>query len=196
MGVDEMDMVRKLAADLADADDVRAEQTAQRLAAFGEKALEGLAPLLTAAHVDARFWAVRTLALLTGERAARMRMAALRDADREVRLCALRAMCEQPTPQALNELEAELGGADAMAARLAGNAFIRLGRQALEPLVRTLRDGNPQARIEAARALAELRQPEAIAPLFTALEDSSTIVRHWAEIGLERLGQNYVFFAP
>ena len=62
--------------------------------------------------------------------------------------------------------------------------------------IRRVRELSPQTRIEAARALAELRQPEAIAPLFAALEDHSTIVRHWAEIGLERLGQNYVFFAP
>lgn len=196
MGADEMDVVNRLAAELARVDDQRAEQTAQRLAAFGERALEALAPLLDSGQVDARFWAVRTLALLSGERAAVMRLAALQDADREVRLCALRAMCEQPTPQALGDLAACLGGADAMAARLAGNALIRLGRRALEPLILALREGNPQQRIEAARALAELRQPEAIAPLFTALEDSSTIVRHWAEIGLERLGQNYVFFAP
>ncbi len=196
MGVDELEVVRRLAGDLARLDDQRAEQTAQRLAAFGEKALEGLTPLLASDQADARFWAVRTLALLTGERAALLRLGALRDADREVRLCALRAMCDQPTPQAISELTVQLGGADVMAARLAGNALIRLGRQALEPLVNVLREGNPQARIESARALAELRQPEAIAPLFSALEDSSTIVRHWAEIGLERLGQNYVFFAP
>ncbi len=196
MGVDEMDVVRRLAGELAKLDDQRAEQAAQRLAAFGERALEGLTPLLASGQVDARFWAVRTLALLTGERAALLRLGALHDADREVRLCALRAMCEQPTPQAMGELAVNLGGADPMASRLAGNAFIRLGRQALEPLINALRDGNPQARIEAARALAELRQPEAIAPLFNALADSSTIVRHWAEIGLERLGQNYVFFAP
>jgi HEAT repeat protein len=139
---------------------------------------------------------VRTLALVPGSRAASLRCEALNDSDRDVRLCALRAMCEQPTPQAKQDLARNLGGSDPMAARLAGNALIRLGGEALEPLTAALREGTPQARIEAARALAELRHPEAIAPLFAALEDQSTIVRHWAEVGLERLGQNYVFFAP
>jgi HEAT repeat protein len=188
--------VKRLAGELASGDDQRAEQAAHRLAAYGDAALPALRPLLESAQVDGRFWAVRTLALVPGPWAATLRREALRDADREVRLCALRAMCEQPTPQAMADLAGHLEGSDPLAARLAGNALVRLGGEALEPLIAALREGTPQTRIEAARALAELRQPEAIAHLFAALDDHSTIVRHWAEIGLERLGQNYVFFAP
>jgi HEAT repeat protein len=196
MGDEDSLEVARLASELASGDDQRAEQAAHRLAAYGEAALDALRPLLDSAQVDGRFWAVRTLALVPGPRAATLRLEALHDADREVRLSALRAMCEQPTPQATADLTGQLAGSDALAARLAGNALVRLGSEALEPLIAALREGSPQTRIEAARALAELRQPEAIAPLFAALEDHSTIVRHWAEIGLERLGQNYVFFAP
>ena len=196
MGAEESKEVQRLTEQLAVADDLVAEQTAQRLAAHGDAALDALQPLLKSPQIDARFWAVRTLAMIAGPRAAALRLEALHDAEAEVRLCALRAMCEQPTPLAMVELTAHLGGTDSLAARLAGNALIRLGSEALAPLVTALREGAPQTRIEAARALAEMRQPEAIAPLFAALDDSSTIVRHWAEIGLERLGQDYVFFAP
>lgn len=196
MGADELNEVQQLVQELAEGDDLKAEQTAQRLATHGDAALDALQPLLKSPQIDARFWAVRTLAMVAGPRAAALRLKALHDAEAEVRLCALRAMCEQPTPQAMAELSAQLGGADPLAARLAGNALIRLGGEALTPLVAALREGTPHARIEAARALAELRHPELIAPLFAALEDHSTIVRHWAEIGLERLGQDFVFFAP
>jgi HEAT repeat protein len=196
MSAEKASEVAQLAGELACGDDQQAERAALRLAASGDAALDALRPLLESADVDGRFWAVRTLALIPGPRAATLRCEALNDSDRDVRLCALRAMCEQPTPQAMGDLTRNLGGSDPMAARLAGNALVRLGGDALEPLVAALRAGEPQARIEAARALAELRSPEAIAPLFAALDDHSTIVRHWAEIGLERLGQNYLFFAP
>src|SRR4030042_1817654 len=92
--------VVRLAGELASGGDQRAEQAAQSLAAYGEAALDALRPLLESAQVDGRFWAVRTLALVPGPRSAALRREALHDTDREVRLCALRAMCEQPTPQA------------------------------------------------------------------------------------------------
>jgi HEAT repeat protein len=51
-------------------------------------------------------------------------------------------------------------------------------------------------RINAVRAMALLKDQAAIPDLFIALDDGSTVVRHWAERGLEDLGVGMVFFAP
>jgi HEAT repeat protein len=89
-----------------------------------------------------------------------------------------------------------LGDADELSSRLAGEVLAGVGTEALEPLIARLREGNVRERIGAARALADMRRPEAIEALFSALQDESTLVRHWAEVGLERLGQDFVFFLP
>jgi HEAT repeat protein len=44
------------------------------------------------------------------------------------------------------------------------------------------------------RALSLLKDRAAIPDLFVALDDPSTLVRHWAEQGLEDLGVGMVFF--
>ena len=53
-----------------------------------------------------------------------------------------------------------------------------------------------RARINAARALAEMRVEAAIPILFEALDDPLSIVVYWAEEGLERLGVGMTFFKP
>ena len=71
-----------------------------------------------------------------------------------------------------------------------------LGEEAISPLTKALRDENPAVRIEAARSLAAIDDPAVIAPLFSALDDRSALVAHWAELGLERLGVGMVFYQP
>jgi HEAT repeat protein len=51
-------------------------------------------------------------------------------------------------------------------------------------------------RIGAVRALALNQDPDAIPPLYAALEDSSSMVEHWAVDGLERRGLGMVYFPP
>jgi hypothetical protein len=41
-----------------------------------------------------------------------------------------------------------------------------------------------------------MHDPAAISDLFTALDDPSPIVEHWAQRGLDGLGVGMVFFAP
>jgi len=82
-------------------------------------------------------------------------------------------------------------------ARLATEALVRAGPPAVAPLIRTLsNDIQPRVRANAARALALLADPAAIPALFTALEDDSLLVQHWAEEGLEKLGVGQVYFKP
>jgi HEAT repeat protein len=51
-------------------------------------------------------------------------------------------------------------------------------------------------RIEVVRALAKMQHPDAIGPLFRSIDDPSSLVQHWAEEGLDRLGIGMAFFQP
>jgi len=85
---------------------------------------------------------------------------------------------------------------------LAAGIVMLTGWQFYQPLLDPAFDGILAAhytrgvRIEAARALGEVGDSSAIPALFAALNDSSAVVVHLAEIGLERLGVGMVFFEP
>lgn len=53
---------------------------------------------------------------------------------------------------------------------MAKDALVRIGPQAIEPLIEALRHENPDIRFVAARTLGELRDPRAIEPLQTMIE--------------------------
>jgi hypothetical protein len=59
-------------------------------------------------------------------------------------------------------------------------------------------DGAPQnARVEATRALAEIKDPRCISPFFAAIQNGdSPLVEYWADQGLEKLGIGMSFFSP
>ena len=81
-------------------------------------------------------------------------------------------------------------------ARLAGDALIALGQDAISALDEASQSEDPAVRIEAVRALAKMRHPQTISALFKAVEDASSIVVHWAEQGLDDLGVGMIFFEP
>ena len=76
-------------------------------------------------------------------------------------------------------------------------ALIKIGQEAIPLLIEAL-EHNPQARVRAnaARALALIADTSAIPALFRALEDESSLVQHWADQGLERMGVGQVYFKP
>lgn len=188
--------LERLLADLTSGDDLRAEAAAQQLAGFGDQALEPLLDLLQQDDPDRRWWAVRALAGLDHPRARAALARALRDDDPAVRQCAALALRRSPAPEAIPQLVALLGEEDRMLARLAADALAALGPRAVPALAAAARDPDPAVRIEAVRALANLRRVEAAPALFRALDDPSTMVVHWAEEGLERLGFGMLFFRP
>jgi HEAT repeat protein len=52
------------------------------------------------------------------------------------------------------------------------------------------------ARIQALRALAEIRDHRAIPVMMQVMGEESALLQHWAKEGLERLGLNMVYIKP
>ena len=94
------------------------------------------------------------------------------------------------------DLIALLNDEDRLLARLAADALIAIGGQAVGGLVEAMRTGAPSARLEAVRALARIGDPRAIPALFETLGGDSALLEHWASRGLERMGVGMLFFKP
>ena len=184
-----------LLADLTSGDDTLAEASALELAALGGEALPALISLLDSAEVDHRWWAVRALAQCDHP-PLEVLLRALDDASGEVRQCAALALASHPDPQAVTALIRALSDPDRMTANLAANALIAIGAEAVPGLIETVHNGGQAARLEALRALAEIRDPRAIPTMMNVLDEDSILLQHWAETGLENLGLNMVYFKP
>jgi HEAT repeat protein len=196
MTEDQEGYLDQLCNDLASGEDDRAENAALALAQRMEKALPRLMTLLEGDRPEARWWSVRALALCDDPQARARLRETLADTDPAVRQCAALALRLNPNPNAIPELLEALASPDRLLARLAGDALIAIGEPSLEPLGEALRSTDPAVRGEAARALARLEDPKAIPLLFEALNDASILVRHWADLGLERMGVGMAFFRP
>ena len=212
----EMTDLSSLLADLTCADDERAEAAAQELPGHGEAAFTALQGLLHSEHADTRWWAVRAL----GEwqksgKVTRELVAALEDVSEDVRQCAALALSRRPDPQAVLPLIRALSGSDLMTAKLASNALILIGAEAVPALIELLETGpyaarlprqrragrmalgrHDVARLEAVRALAEIKDPRAIPAMMKALGEDSSIMQYWAEHGLDKLGMGMVYLKP
>lgn len=189
-----MDDLPRLLADLTSGDDVRAEAAAARLSAFPVSALD---PLLCADDVDARWWALRALAgFPTGEEVVSRLVAALNDDADEIRQCAALGLAHHPHLQAIVPLIGALASADSMTAHLARHALIAIGAEAVPALIETLQNGEFSARLEAARALAEIGDPRAIPALMAAMQTDSALSTYWAKHGLEKMGLGMVYLKP
>jgi HEAT repeat protein len=182
--------------DLNSGDDRLAEQAVHQLSTRGEGVLPALIAQLASPEADQRWWATAALARIKSPQARASLTHSLADQDISVRQCAAFALREQPCLEAIPSLIAALSDDDRLLARLAGDALAALGEHAISPLTEALRSENPAVRIEAARALASIEDPDVIAPLFAALDDPSALVVHWAELGLERQGVGMVFYQP
>jgi HEAT repeat protein len=180
----------------ASSNDELAEVTTLALAAAGPAALPGLRARLASADPNERWWALRALAEIADPQVPPLLTAALHDPEATVRQCAALALCQQPSAAALPALASTLSSEDRLLARLAAAALAAAGPTATRVLVDILQNGPQPARLEAARALATLRDPAAIPVLFAALEDESALIAHWAEQGLENLGVGMAFFKP
>ncbi len=181
---------------IARGDDEATEQAAQALVAAGESAVPALLALSRADDAETRWWALRVLAEIRHPEVPPRLREALRDPDPAVRQVAALGLRHQPTPDAIPELIALLAGDDRLLASLAADALAAVGKAATGALIQTLREGSPAARIEAARALAQLGDQASIPALFEALDSPSPFVEHWANEGLERMGVGMVFFNP
>jgi HEAT repeat protein len=186
-----------LCAELTCGDDARAEQAALRLPEFGLAALPVLRELFKAQDDDVRWWGVRALAGFGNQADITPDLlTALEDKSEDVRQAAAMAFCHHPSPQAVPALILALADADPMTAKLASNALILVGKAATPDLLAVLANGLPSARLEAVRALAEIKDPSAIPGLMKALETDSALMQYWAGIGLDKLGVGMLYLKP
>jgi HEAT repeat protein len=185
-----------LIAKLTSRDDEVAEAVVGQLAALGETALPALFDLIESADAEKRWWALRALAVISHPEVPPRLWEALHDPDPAVQQCAALGLVKQPWGEATPDLIALLGAEDRLLARLSGDALIATGSPALPALITTLENGPQPARIEAARALALIGDKEAIPALFKAWQEGSSMVQHWAEEGLDRMGVGMQFFSP
>ena len=185
-----------IASNFASDSDLVADQTARELAELGSQNLEVYQQLLDDERPDVRWWAVRSLAEIESPGVTPQLIRALDDADIAVRQCAALALQQQPDTQAIPALIQQLNASDQLLRRLAGDALIAAGGDAVPALLEVMQDSPKQARIEAARALALIGDTRAIPDLFKALDDESALMEHWAGEGLEKMGVGMVFFSP
>ncbi len=182
--------------ELQSGDDDRSESAVHRVAELGERMLPLLLEQLQSPEADQRWWATAALTHINREEARKALLACLTDEDNAVRQCAAFGLRRHPYIDAIPILIDLLGDQDRLLARLAADALAALGERAVSPLTEALRSEYAAIRIEAVRALASIDDPSIIAPLFTALDDDSSIVTHWAEEGLRRRGVGMVFLNP
>jgi HEAT repeat protein len=181
---------------LTSGDEERAEAAAGELAFQGEAALPALQELLSSPEAEHRWWATRTLADIKDSQVVPLLLAALQDAKADVRHCAAVALRLQPSPQAIPGLVATLGDEDRLLARLASDALVAAGNEAVPALLEVMQKESLAACLEAIRALARIGDPSSIPALFAALDGDSAIMEHWANEGLERMGVGMSFFQP
>ena len=132
----------------------------------------------------------------TTGRASAILLAALSDESEEVRQAAAMAFCHHPDPQAMPKLALTLNDLDPMTAKLASNALILLDKQATPELLSVLENGSHTGRLEAARALAEIKDTRAIPGLMKAYESGSAVMQYWAGLGLDNMGVGMIYLKP
>ncbi len=191
-----MTEIEHLLAQLTGGNDERAESAAAELARLGPAALDALSQLANSPLPDQRWWALRTLAELSDPQVPEILIEGLQDPELSVRQCAALGLRQQPDTRAVAALIDLLDSSDSLIAGLAADALIAVQEPAVEPLLSILADGQPRARLLAAKALALIGDPRAISALFYALDDDSALLEYWASEGLDRMGIGMTFFNP
>ena len=181
---------------LTSGDDQVAESSIESIAALGETALPALFDLSNSSDPEKRWWALRALAVIPHPNVLLRLQRGLHDPDLAVRQCAALGLSQQSATEAIPDLIILLDDQDRLLARLASDALIASGSQAVPVLIETLENGSQFAKIEAVRALALIGDKSAIPALFKTWQEGSAIVQHWAEEGLDRMGVGMQFFTP
>lgn len=171
-----------------------AEAVADELAQRGQPALQRLLEITHSDEAEHRWWAARSLALFTEDRAVDGLIELLADPDQSVRHCAALSLRLNPSTRAIPALSKLLDHKDRLLSRLAGDALTAIGGPSIPALAEAMKSPNAQVRIEASRALSRMHNSAAIPILFEGLNDPSGVVQHWVETGLSELGVGMVFF--
>lgn len=191
-----MSDLHDLLSDLTSGDEIRAERAVSALIALGEQAVPALLELTRSPNTDSRWWAIRTLAQSPLARTEWLVPFLLHDPAPEVRQCAALGLADKPDDAAIQPLVQALNDGNSLVSTLAANALIRIGAGAVPSLIGAMADGSQSARIQALRALAEIRDHRAIPVMMKVMQEDSALLQHWAQEGLERLGMDMVYMKP
>jgi Uri superfamily endonuclease len=190
------DHVEELLDVLISGDEDSREAAALALGRFGTVAAERLVPLLSHEDSEVRWWAARALAEVGRDGGPPLLEGILNDPDPDVRACAALALGRIGEGAAAQALADQLGDESAFVSSIASDALSMIGDAAVEALAEKLTDDDPHVRLLAVRALSRIKSQSTIGPLFGALEDSSYLVRHYAQEALEALGVGMVYLRP
>lgn len=182
--------------DLASGDETRAENAAAALSGLGESAFPSLLDLTRSPDADTRWWAVRALAQSPRCRTEWLIPFLIEDPAPEVRQCAALGLAGKADESAIQPLVRALNDADGMVGSLAATALVKIGGAAVPFLIEVVESGRQVARVNALRALAEIKDPRAIPTMMKVMEEGSCLMQHWAQEGLERLGLNMIYIKP
>jgi HEAT repeat protein len=191
----EMAELSQLLADLSSGKDSLAEKAVEQIIALGKDGIPGLLNLRESKDEDTRWWAYCALGQLQ-DADVNWFISGLKDPSPEVRESSAMALCHTSHPKATLPLISALSDSDRMVTTLAGNALIGIGKEATLDLIKIMEEGSPPAKIEAARALAEIKDTRAIPALMAGSENGSEMVKFWSNQGLENLGVGMVYFTP
>lgn len=189
--------VQNLLNDLTSGNEARAEKAVPALIELGEAAHPALLDLTRSPESDHRWWALRVLAQ-SPQAPAGWLVPFLNDPAREVRQCAALGLALKPDPDggAVQPLIQAISDADSMVASLAVNALVKIGSASVPALIDVVKSASQSARIQALRALAEIRDHRAIPIMMKVMEEDSALLQHWAKEGLDRLGLDMVYIKP
>ena len=190
-----MPELKSLVTALTGNDEPGAEAAALILAEAGEPAVPLLLPLLDSPDSEQRWWAVRTLAGMRRPRAEWFRRA-LTDPEPDVRAAGALGLVTHPDVSAHVELISVLDDRDGLVADLGSKALAALGSEVVPRLIDAFLGATPQARIHILRALAQIRDPQAIRVMMRAMDQGSAALEYWAKEGLNRLGLDMVYLKP
>jgi cellulose synthase operon protein C len=144
---------------------------------------------LSAADPATRRAAARDIASLGPARGAALALAALGDADDEVRLAAADAAVRLRAAEATDIVAGWLNAPDVLLRRKACEVARALpSPRSVAPLARTLGDPDPEVRAAAAEALGNQASADAVPPLLGRLDDPTPAVRIQIALALARLG--------
>lgn len=187
-----------LLTDLISGDETRAEAAALQFHQHGKKGFYMLAAALASQNPDHRWWALRALNEFDSKKVANLMLLGLDDEDPEVRAAAALGLRSHPNKRAIKKLLSKLGDADQLFSRLCRDALVANGKEGTPQLIALLEDpkASHTAKLEAVRALSEIKDPASISTLFKIYQEGSSLMQHWAEEGLNGMGIGMVFFDP
>jgi HEAT repeat protein len=193
--------LERLLEDLTSGDEARAEAAVTPLLDVGAEAIPALLELTRSPDVDSRWWGLRVLAVSPDLRTEWL-VPFLNDPAPEVRQCAALGLAGKPDESAVETLVRALNDEDSMVATLAANALVKTGSPAVPSLIEAVKrppvegTGSQSQRIQALRALAEIRDHRAIPVMMQVMQEDSALLQHWAQEGLERLGLDMIYIKP